>query len=159
MKPETRRAARAARQARERAKRRKRFEHFLRLLVEGARTRTALRKTGLDWRTDIARWFSPVPLYAKRIREAQAAGHEWRRMLLEDELFQRGVVGVPETVWSCGRPVCERIAYSDKLLIALFRRYHPDLFKGKLAADFQTGRSVKKLVRELESGMTSQGHS
>ena len=149
----TRKAFRAARQATERARRRKRFHRFIQLLEQGVRTRSALRMTGLNWQSDIGKWFAPVPLYSKRIKDAQRAGHDWRRMLIEDEMWLRGVEGVPEPVWSCGRQVCERIVRSDKLLIALARKYLPHLFRDKTVMTMQDGRSVKDLIRELENEM------
>ena len=153
----TRKARRAAARARERAKRRKKFDRFILLVESGVRTRTALRQTGLSWRDDVAKYFSPVPLYAKRIIDAQREGHEWRRMILEDELFERGVMGVPEDVVSGGKIVATRIRYSDSCLIALARRYLPHLFIHKVAVDADEGRTIRDLIRELDrAGATSR---
>lgn len=154
MRKQTRRAVRATQQATERAKRRKRFDRFIRLVEGGIRSRSALRMTGLDWRVDIGRWFTPVPLYAKRIREAQKAGHEWRRMELEDELWRRGVEGIEEPMVSCGKVVAVRIKRSDSALIALARKYLPHLFRDKVVVEIGAGRSIKDLIRELETGFT-----
>ena len=160
MAAKTRRVIRAARQARERAKRRKRFEHFLRLVESGARTRTALRKTGLDWRADIARWFSSVPLYAARIKRAQAAGHERRREELLDELWRVGVEGVPEPMISCGKVAAVRIVKSDSALIALARKYLPHLFRHeKPALTAEETQELKTLIRKLEASMAQTGEN
>lgn len=157
MKAATRRAARAARQARERTLRYKKFCRFILLLEEGVRTRTALRMVGLSWAGDIARWFSPMPRFAQRIRQAQEAGHQWRRTLLEDELWLRGVEGIPEPMISCGKVAAVRIRKSDSALIALARRYLPHLFqREKPAVTVEESRDIKTLIRELETGMTSQ---
>lgn len=154
MKNDTRRAARAARRARERSKRRKKFDRFIRLVESGMRTRTALRQTGLDWRNDVARWFSPVKLFAARIKAAQAAGHERRREELVDELWRVGVEGVPEPMISCGKVAAVRIKRSDSALIALARKYMPRLFLDKTVVEAGDGRGVKDLIRELEAGMS-----
>mgnify|MGYP003582633995 FL=1 len=135
--------------------RRKKFNRFVQLVESGVRTRTALRQTGLSWRADIGRWFSPVPRFALRIKEAMRAGHEWRRMQIEDELWQRGVVGIEEPMVSCGKIAAIRIKRSDSALIALARKYMPHLFRDKTALAIHEGRTVKDLIRELENGVQS----
>ena len=147
MKNNTRRAARAARRARERSRRRKKFDRFIRLVESGVRTRTALRMTGLDWREDVAKWFAPVPLYDKRIKQAQEAGHWWRQTELEDELWRRGVEGVEEPMVSCGVIAAVRIKRSDSALIALARKYLPHLFRHETALTADESRGIKDIIR------------
>ena len=155
MKNDTRRAARAARRAQERLKRRKRFDRFIRLVESGVRTRTALRATGLYWREDVAKWFSPVPLYAKRIKQAQEAGHWWRQTELEDELWRRGVEGIEEPMVSCGKIAAVRIKKSDSALIALARKYMPHLFQHEAALTADESQGLKELIRKLETEIVS----
>lgn len=151
----TRKGARAARRALERTKRRKKFARFINLLLYGARTRYALRVLGWTWENDVS-WFNASPRLADRIRWAQRAGHEYRKEIIEGEMWQRAVVGVEEPIYARGQVIGARLRKSDSLLIALARKYLPHFFASRVEVTVSEGRSVRDLIKEIQDSINTE---
>lgn len=142
--------------AQNRRRLRGRFKKYLSGLANGAGSRAALKKAGLDWAT-VNRWFGRVPEFRQKIERAKAVGELWRKMVREDEAHRRAVEGVKVPLVSGGvhlkdengKPLY-RTRYSDRLLLKLVQADHPEKFARRSVVATTGPADLAEVVRHVE---------
>ncbi len=142
--------------AQNRRRLRRRFKRYLSALVNGAGSRAALASAGLDWAT-VNRWFGRSPLFRERIALARRWGELLRRLIREDEMHRRAVIGIREPVISGGVHVkgkdgkpLYRTRYSDRLLLKLVKADHPEKFANVSVVATTGPGDLAEVVRHVE---------
>lgn len=142
--------------AQNRRRLRGRFVKYLHLLANGDGARAALKQAGLTW-TEMNRWFGRQPKFRQRIARAKLCGELLRQLVREDEAHRRAVVGVKVPLVSCGVHVLGpdgkplyRTRYSDRLLLKLAARDHPERFTYPNKATTPAPDELADVLRRIE---------